>query len=132
MIEALDISSSALIAQRTRMDVIAGNIANAFTTQQEDGTIRPYRRRYVTFSTGRPGGGAGVRVTEIREHPSPFQLVHDPGHPHANADGYVAYPNVSTTKEYIDAMLAARAYEANVAMMKVGRDMMKRAIQLFA
>jgi flagellar basal-body rod protein FlgC len=137
MIRALEISSSALVAQRTRLNVIAGNIANAFTTAQEDGTIRPYRRREVAFAAGTASGeGPGVHVTEILEDPSDFTLRYNPGHPHAIRDGpqagYVQYPNVNITMEYVDAMEAARAYEANVAVMSVNKTMIRQAIQLFA
>jgi len=137
MIRALDITSSALVAQRTRLNVIAGNMANAFTTVQEDGTVRPYRRRVVTFAPGQASGrGAGVHVAEILEDPSEFQLRYEPGHPHAFRDGplagYVQYPNVNLTMEYVDAMEAARAYEANVAVMNVTKAMVQQSIQLFA
>ena len=137
MIRALDITSSALVAQRTRLNVIAANMANAFTTAQEDGTIRPYRRRVVTFAPGQADRAApGVHVAEIFEHPSEFQWRLDPEHPHARKDGpragYVQYPNVNLTMEYVDAMEASRAYEANVAIMNVTKNMVQQAIQLFA
>lgn len=137
MIRALDITSSALVAQRTRLNVIAGNMANAFTTAQEDGTIRPYRRRCVDFAPGQPGGGGpGVHVAEIWEDPSDFQWRFDPGHPHARKDGpregWVQYPNVNITMEYVNAMEVARAYEANVAVMNVTKTMAQQAIRLFA
>jgi flagellar basal-body rod protein FlgC len=136
MIGALDISSSALVAQRTRLNVIAGNIANAFTTAREDGTIQPYRRRVVTFAPGESAGeGPGVHVAEIQEDPSEFQRRYDPGHPHALKTGpwagWVQYPNVNLTMEYVDAMEAARAYEANVAVMNVTKTMIQQSIQLF-
>ena len=136
MIQALEISSSALVAQRVRMNVIAGNIANAFTTAQEDGRIEPYRRRVTLFSPERAGGGVGVRVQEVVLDPSEFRLVADAGHKHAIREGPLAgmvrYPNVSMTTEYVDAMEASRAYEANVALMSVTRGMIEQAIQLFA
>jgi flagellar basal-body rod protein FlgC len=133
MIRALDISSSALVAQRTRLDVIAGNIANSEVTRQEDGTPIPYRRRVVTFMTGDGRGGPGVHVGEIRpDTVSPFKERYDPGHPDADACGYVQLPNVSITMEYVDAMAASRAYEANAAMMSVTRNMVQQAIRLFA
>jgi len=136
MIRALDISGSALTAQRTRLNIIAGNIANAFTTVQEDGTIRPYRRKTATFEPARMGDdGPGVRVAEILEDPSDFKLRYDPGHQHAIPEGpnagYVQYPNVNITMEYVDAMEAARSYEANIAVMNVGKSMLRQAIQLF-
>lgn len=132
MIGALDISSSALVAQRARLDVIAGNIANADATQQEDGRIVPFRRRYVTFMAGDGQGGSGVHVDAIREDPSPFKTRYDPQHPHADAGGYVQLPNVSITMEYVDALAASRAYEANAAMLNVTRTMVQQAIRLFA
>lgn len=132
MIRALDTSSSALVAQRTRMDVIAANIANAEVTRQPDGTSQPYRRRFVTFVNGDGQGGPGVHVDQVRDDPSPNRLRFDPSHPDAGPDGYVQLPNVSITMEYVDAMAASRAYEANVAMLNVTRGMMQKAIQLFA
>ncbi len=132
MIQALDISSSALVAQRTRLDVIAGNMANSEVTQQEDGRIEPYRRRFVTFMTGDGEGGPGVHVGAVEQDQAPFKLRYDPEHPHADESGYVQLPNVDLTMEYIDALAASRAYEANAAMLDVTRGMMQQAIQLFA
>jgi len=136
MINALDTTSSALVAQRTRLNVISGNIANAFTTGQEDGTIEPYRRRVVTFSPERDDGGVGVSASEVIEDPSEFNLRYDPGHPHAIKEGpdagWVQYPNVDLTMEYVDAIEAARAYELNVAVMNVTKTMVRQSIQLFA
>jgi flagellar basal-body rod protein FlgC len=137
MIRALDITGSALVAQRTRLNVIAGNVANAFTTVQEDGTVQPYRRRYVTFApNAEDGTGPGVHVAEILEDPSEFKLRYDPGNQYAIKEGrwkgYVQYPNVNITMEYVDAMEASRAYEANVAVMNVTKTMVRQAIQLFA
>jgi flagellar basal-body rod protein FlgC len=133
MIRALDITSSALTAQRTRMNVIAGNIANAFTTAQEDGRIEPYRRRVVTFAPDRlPEEGPGVHVAEILEDRAEFKVRYEAGHPHADINGYVQYPNVNLTMEYVDAIEAARAYEANVALMNVTKTMVQQSIQLFA
>jgi flagellar basal-body rod protein FlgC len=132
MIRALDISSSALTAQRTRLDVIAGNISNAESTHQEDGTPVPYRRRFVTFMTGDGQGGAGVHVAGVEQDPSPFREKYDPGNAEADARGYVQLPNVSITMEYVDALAASRAYEANAAMLNVSRNMVQQAIRLIA
>lgn len=131
MIRALDISESALVAQRTRMDVIAGNIANAEVTRQADGTRGPYQRRFVTFMTGNGAGGPGVHVDAVRADESEFKLAHNPGHPDSDVNGYVQFPNVSITMEYVDAMAASRAYEANAAMMSLTRTMVQQAIRLF-
>jgi flagellar basal-body rod protein FlgC len=136
MLAAMDISRSALVAQRVRMDVIAGNIANAHSTRQEDGTVQPYRRRFVTLAPGDGAGGAGVHVGHLAEDPSPFQLKYDPGHPDAIPSGpqagYVQLPNVNVTLEYIDAIAASRAYEANVAMLNASRGMVEQSLRLFA
>ncbi|MCG3126153.1 MAG: Flagellar basal-body rod protein FlgC [Phycisphaerae bacterium] len=136
MIDALDISASALAAQRARMDVIAGNVANAFVTRQDDGTVRPYRRRVLSLAEGDGAGGAGVQVAAISEDPSEFRLVYDPGHPDRMRSGpgrdYVQYPNVNITMEYVDAMEAGRAYEANIAVMNVTKEMIRDSIRLFA
>lgn len=133
MIGALDISTSALVAQRVRMDVISSNIANAdYVTRQEDGTVVPYRRRFVTFMAGDGAGGPGVHVDELREDPAPFRERYAPEHPDADPRGYVQLPNVNITMEYTDALVASRAYEANAAMMTVTRSMLQQAIRLFA
>lgn len=135
MIRAIDITRSALVAQRIRMDVIAGNMANAFSTARPDGTIEPYRRRVALLAPQAPDGGPGVHVAKVELDPSQFRLVYDPGHPHAIRDGplagYVRYPNVDLTTEYVDALEAARAYEANVATMNVTRQMIRETLQLF-
>ncbi len=130
MIRALDISGSALAAQRTRLDVIAGNMANAETTRQEDGTREPYRRRVVTFASGDGAGGPGVHVDAVAQDPSPFRERYDPGHRDADAAGYVHLPNVSVTMEYVDALEASRAYEANAAMIGVSRSMVQQALRV--
>jgi flagellar basal-body rod protein FlgC len=130
MIRALDTSSSALTAQRVRMDVISGNIANADVTRQADGTPIPYRRRFVTFLTGDGRGGSGVHVGGVYADPTPFRMKYDPGHIDADAAGYVQLPNVSITMEYVDALAASRAYEANAAMLNVTRSMIQQALRL--
>lgn len=137
MIGALDISRSALVAQRVRLDTIAGNIANAYATVREDGTPEPYRRRVVLFTAGdAQTGGPGVQVSEIAEDPGEYRLVHDPGHPHRVREGplrdYVRYPNVNVSMEYVDAIEAARAYDANIAMMNITKDMLRQSLRLFA
>lgn len=137
MIGTYDISASALVAQRTRLDVIAGNIANAHATRQETGEISPYRRRVVTFMTGDGRGGQGVHVDRVMEDfESDFRMQYAPEHPDRIRAGrwkdYVQLPNVNITMEYVDAMTASRAYEANVAMMNVTKKMTQKAIQLFA
>jgi flagellar basal-body rod protein FlgC len=130
MIRSLEISSSALTAQRVRLDVIAQNMANADVTRQADGTPAPYRRRVALFAAGDGQGGPGVHVAGVAADPSPFKLRHEPTHPDADAAGYVHLPNVSLTMEYVDALAASRAYEANAAMVNVSRGMIQQAMRL--
>ena len=134
----MDISTSGLRAQRLRMDVIAENIANAEATRTPEGG--PYRRREVVLEAdggawaktrqGLQGEASGVRVAKVTEDPTPPQLVYDPSHPDANAEGYVAMPNVNVPTEMVDLMAATRAYEANTAAFKAARDMGKAALDL--
>ncbi|MBL8958705.1 MAG: flagellar basal body rod protein FlgC [Gemmatimonadetes bacterium] len=149
----LDIAKSGLTAYRTRMEVAATNIANAETTRTEGGG--PYRRRTVRLEEGtrnglpafppltadptRPGGSAapsptdalgGVEVVAIEEDPSEGPVVYNPGHPDANAEGFVRMPNVRVTDEVIDLMDARRLYEANATVFQAARQMLRRALDL--
>ncbi len=137
------ISASALTAERLRMDVISNNIANADTTRTVQGG--PYIRERVVFaprfdpttsfapmlatmtSEGLP---VGVRVTSIQKDPSPPKMVYDPGHPDANAEGYVAYPNVNTVNEMVDMISASRAYEANITAFNATKSMALSALSI--
>lgn len=140
---ALDIGASALTAERLRMDTISQNIANANTTRTEDGT--PYRRRIVVFqeqSNGIPFSqylsdsskqqylGKGVKVSQIAEDPSPFRKVYDPGHPDADADGYVEMPNIDVVTEMVNMISATRAYEANVTSINTTKSMAMKALEI--
>jgi flagellar basal-body rod protein FlgC len=136
MFDSLDISASALVAQRTRMDTIAGNVANMNTTHNEKGEPVPYRRRFVLFGAGRTGddGGIvpGVHVEKVDSDPSPFRIVHDPGNPDADKDGNVSYPNIDLAIEQVNMMEASRAYDANVTMMDTTKAMIASALRLLA
>lgn len=136
MFGSLDISTSALVAQRIRLDTIAGNIANAQTTQRADGQEGPYKRRVALFAPGDGKGNAGVHVEEVVEDPSPPRMVHQPDHPHAiksgPQQGYVRYPNVDMGTEMVNAMLASRAYEANITAMQVTKSMISSTFRLLA
>jgi flagellar basal-body rod protein FlgC len=139
-LSGMNISGSALTAQRMRMDVISENIANVDTTRAADG--KPYTRKVVilqerntSFSdvlknseTGSAEGG--VRVIEIGEDPSPYQLVYDPNHPDANEEGYVEMPNVNITQEMVDMISAYRSYEANVTAFNAYKDMAVKALEI--
>jgi len=136
MFGSLDISTSGLVAQRIRMDVIQGNIANAQATQRADGRPGPYKRRIALFATGDGHGGPGVHVAQVVEDPSRGPLVYDPDHPHAIRSGpeagYVEYPNVDYVTEMVNAMMASRAYEANITAMEATKDMISSTLRLIA
>ncbi|HPU45391.1 MAG: flagellar basal body rod protein FlgC [Clostridiaceae bacterium] len=144
---SFNISSSALTAQRLRMDVIAQNIANVNTTRTEDGT--PYRRKTLVFQERESapfsqylsrasrerflsgsGAGGGVRVTAIVEDPSPFREVYDPGHPDADENGIVQMPNVDIITEMVNMISATRAYEANVTALDASKAMASKALEI--
>lgn len=136
----LDISTSALTAQRTRMNVISANIANMHTTHGPDGSVEPFRRRIAVFAPGSPGGPGGgdgdtdhgVHVQEIMLDSAPFRRVHEPGHPDADKDGYVMYPNIDPAIEMMNMLEASRAYEANITAAEASKSMMNAALRLLA
>ncbi len=135
--DLLEISASALSAQRTRMTAIAGNIANANTTRDELGRPIPYRRLEVVFAAGAPGEPArpGVHVQEVRQARDPYRWIYDPNHPDAVRDGsdrsgYVLMPRISAVEEMVDMMLASRAYEANLAALEATRTMQSAALRI--
>jgi len=137
MYGSLDVSTSALVAQRTNLDVIASNIAMKDVMRNEAGESVPYRRRVALFAPGRtddPHAKPGVRVSEIVEDPSPFGLRWDPKHPDAiksgASAGYVRVSNVDYHTEMVNAMVAARAYEANVSVMEVSKSMARSTLRL--
>ena len=134
MYGALDISTSALVAQRTRLNVIAANIANQKTVLNENDEYEPYRRRYVVFGEGEPDRGQteGVHVASIEIDDSPLNRRYEPGSPFADTQGYVFYPNVNSVIETMDAMLAIRAYEANITAIEATKSMMSVALQIIA
>ncbi len=132
MFGALDISTSGLVAQRTRMDTIAENMANQHSTMDANGNYAPFRRRLAVFSPGDPatGNDMGVHVREIMHDPAPFRKVHEPGHPHADEQGYVEYPNVDPMMEMVNAIEATRAYEANITAAEATKAMIDSALRL--
>jgi flagellar basal-body rod protein FlgC len=138
----LAISASALRAERLRLDVIASNLANANTTRTAEGG--PYARRNVVFVSqpmesdfaatleelSEQGARQGVAVTDVVEDTTPPRMVFDPGHPDANKEGYVAYPNVNPVTEMVDLMAATRAYEANVQAVNATKKMAEAALSI--
>jgi flagellar basal-body rod protein FlgC len=127
MFGIFDTSTSGLVAQRTRMDIAAGNIANA--------GVRGFKRRVPIFSVGPAPDELhkpGVHVAEIKLDPAPGHVRFDPGHPHANPDGYVEMSNVSVMDEMINAIEAARAYDANITMINATKTMADAALRIIA
>ncbi len=133
-ISAREIAASGLKAQRTRMNVIANNIANAQTTRTEGGG-GAFRRQMVMLRgnqirRGANPDGVGVRVTRVAEDPTPFRTVFDPSHPDADASGYVAFPNIDISTEMVNLLAAQRAYEANIAVVVSGSRMRQSALRI--
>jgi flagellar basal-body rod protein FlgC len=132
---AMEVSASGLSAQRTRMNVASSNLANAQTTQGANGG--PYKRRDVVMtSTSVPEAKGtkyeafvrGVAVQQITEDQKAPRLEYDPGHPNANPEGYVAYPNINPVEEMVDMITASRAYEAGITTMSTAVNMAERAL----
>lgn len=149
MFDSLNISASALTAQRLRMDVVSSNIANAESTRGTfvNGKWEPYRRKLVMMEPREKSFNQilqgemqkqtqsktqlqGVRVSAIVNDKTPFKPVYDPTNPDANTDGYVMMPNVDVSKEMIDLLAASRAYEANVTAFNTGKSMMLKALEV--
>jgi flagellar basal-body rod protein FlgC len=148
LFDAIDTAASGLSAERMRMDVTAENLANAQTTRGADG--QPYRRKVVVLAQaggafgatlsgalrgGRGGLGgsapnAGVRVAAVAQDTTPNRLVYDPGHPDADARGYVSMPNVQPVAEMVDLIGASRGYEANVTVMQTAKTMFSKTLDI--
>ena len=163
LFSAIRISASGLRGQRTKMDVVARNLANAETTRTADGT--PYRRQRAIFEqvlgdklqrhsmnmgysvenrlsrthpahlgeSGRSsvlGGGGVTSEAAVAFDSSDFRVVHDPGHPDADEQGYVLMPNVNPITEMVDMITASRAYEANVSAVQTAKDMFNDALKI--
>lgn len=130
LLNLMDTVASGLSAQRTRMETASSNMANAHTTRTPEGG--PYQRRDVVLASRPEGteGVAGVDVAEVRADGSAPRMEYDPGHPDANADGYVAYPNINVVEEMVDMITASRAYEAGVTAMRTASSMAERALNI--
>lgn len=134
-IPGLPSTTAALDAERTRLEVISQNIANANTTRGLDG--KPYQRQQVVFETAlqsaRRAGAlvdAQPQVSRIQKDTRPGRAIHQPGHPDADANGMVVLPNVNLYEEMADMIAASRTYEANVAAFKNGRAMAMQALSI--
>jgi flagellar basal-body rod protein FlgC len=138
MFDTLDIGASGLVAQRVRMETIAQNIANANTTRNARGEPEPYRRRFVLLAADRDKASKapGVRVREIGVDKGGFRREFRPEHPDAIKEGpnkgYVMMPNIDLATEYVNAIEASRAYEANITMMETTKAMLNASLRLLA
>lgn len=144
LFSAINISGSALTAQRLRMDVAASNIANADTTRGRlvDGEWQPYQRKMVVLETkgkdfgslfsqaAQNGDMQGVKAAQIVDDEQPFKLVYQPNHPDADEQGYVRMPNVDPLKEMVDLISSTRSYEANVTVMNAAKGMYMKALEI--
>ena len=128
------ITGSGMAAERLRMDVIASNLANASTTRGADG--QPYRREEVVLQAAPPTGAsfadqlAGVQVAGIVDDPTPGRKVYDPGHPDADAQGYVTLPNVNPVTEMVDLITASRGYEADVQALQAAKTLFSSTLDI--
>ncbi len=135
MIPGIESSSSALSVERTRLDVIAGNLANAQNTSDANGNV--YRRKMVVFESqlnnalGSATAGSAV-TAKIVDDPSPLPKVYMPGHPKADAQGMVEMPNVDPLNEMVDMMTASRSYQANLQVIQTGRSMFEQSLKIAA
>ncbi len=136
MFAALDISTSGLVAQRTRLNAISSNLANMSTTRNERGESVPYTPRYVTFQTdsnlSTSGGGQGVKVASVEYSKEPPTAVYKPTHPDADEHGNVYYPSIDMTSVFVDALSATRSYEANIGVIEITKDLGQRTLQILA
>ena len=138
----LTISGTALLAERERAEVVASNLANAETTRTDEGG--PYTRQHVVFAAERPFGlpfgqqlatmvdfsARGVQVDNVIADPTPPIRRFDPGHPDADADGYVSSPSINPIEEEVNLMGAARAYQANISAVQATKNMITSALEL--
>lgn len=139
MIPALDISTSALVAQRIRLDTVSSNLANLTSLERdEQGNMQPYQARYVIFQSDEAletkQGAVGVKVASVQTEQIEPLYRWQPSHPYAIKDGpkkgYVAYPRVNMTAEMVDALVATRAYEANIGAMELSKNMAQQSLRI--
>jgi len=139
----LEVSGSALAAERARAEIVAANMANAETTRTAQGG--PFRRKIAVFSTTGisafqtllAGGGrtaeraaGGVRLLQVAEDPSPPSMKYEPGHPDADASGFVAYPNINPIQEMVDLVGAVRAYQLNASAVAASKQKIQQSLEI--
>jgi len=131
---SIQITRSALDAERTRIEIVSQNLANANVTRSIDG--QPYKRKQVVFETlvnnagTNANSGSTIRVSRVESDNRPFREVFKPDHPDADARGYVRYPNVNVHEEMVDLIASSRAFEANIAVVKNARQLAQQAMAI--
>lgn len=142
LFSTLEVSSSALSAERQRAEVVAANMANADSTRTAEGG--PFRRKQVVFTSPnatfqmhlasasrlQPAPREGVRVARVVEDPTPPVMRYEPGHPDADKEGFVAYPAINPVTEMVDLMGAMRAYQLNASAVAASKQMITQALEL--
>ncbi|HEY4540808.1 MAG TPA: flagellar basal body rod protein FlgC [Noviherbaspirillum sp.] len=125
-----EIAGSAMGAQGQRLNTVASNIANAESTAGPDGKV--YRAKQVVFESvpGAAPGSFAVKVQQVVENQAPARMVHNPAHPQANADGFVAMPNVNVVEQMVDMISASRSYQTNVETMNAAKTMLLKTLTL--
>lgn len=142
LLSALSVSASGMSAQRARTEILVENLANADTTRTPEGG--PYRRKDVVFATDSTssdfssefenqmgGNGLGVRVAQVVSDTREPEKRYMPGHPDADADGYVAFPRMNPSEDMVDLLGASRTYQANVSAISAVKDMISKSMELF-
>ncbi len=133
MIPGIEASSSALQAEQTRLEVVAGNLANAQNTNDASGHV--YRRKMVIFQSAlenafNAGPTAGALETKVVDDPSPLQQVYMPNNPKADANGMVEMPNINPLDEMVDMMTSTRAYQANLQVIQAGKNLFDSSLKI--
>jgi flagellar basal-body rod protein FlgC len=129
----IDTAASALLAERTRMDVVAGNLANLNTTHDADGNYSPYKRKVVNFGSVFDEENkkiSGVRINSIEEDDSNLKMIYDPTHPNADEAGFVKMPNIAVEREMVDMLSAKASYQANIKTIQVVKSMYNAALEI--
>jgi flagellar basal-body rod protein FlgC len=136
MFKTIDVLTSGLIAQRQRMNTIADNIANINTTRDADGKVSPFQRRFVTFAAAESGSengaASGVKYQVSIDTSTPPRRVYQPGNPDADKNGYVSYPNIDVMTEFVNAMEASRAYQADLAAIDMAKQFANLSLKIIA
>lgn len=130
LIRSFSVASSGLVAQSQRLNVVASNIANAESVQGPDG--QPYKARQTVFRPAPMFGGvaSGVEVAAIVDSNAPMRKEYKPGHPNADANGFVTMPNVNPVDEMVNMISASRSYQMNVEIMNTSRQLMQKTLDL--